>query len=474
MRPGRREIALACVLLSACSTGGGDVRNRSLYDGADVVTTVQDPGIQAVKAEVRTLPFKHLEWEYSLSRHRIRRMTVSGNFVFVETPTAEVLAIDRYVGEVKWIYRVDTDTPLDFPPVVAHGVPEMILKLEKDLVAVNRDIDQIIKERGPGKESQEKQKERSEKREALKVAQFGDNVYFLSRQVLYCLDRESGTLRWSHRLEFVPGTQPFATQFYVFIGAADFSRVYVLSVKDRGSILDFFRADIQADENQITARPVYEDPVLYFGSHDGKVYFYSVRDRKRGNPVQTGGPIMAEPVIHRFRYRTTEPDKENAGKTKEVEREGKALLVGSADNAFYSIEAASGQLLWRYECAGPIKTAAVAKDLTVYVKTEDGALFALNVMPLHNQADPSSWRRSGEMRWKIPLGERFLMKGKQYVYVLGPRKEIYAMNEMMGDLAGRYPTRHLQFLVTNTADDLFYCANSGGHIFALRESKEEY
>lgn len=462
--------ALALALLVSC--GGPSYRGRSLYDGPDVMDTVQDPGADAVKSEVRTLPFKHLEWEYKLSRHKIRRLSASGNLLFVETPTHEVVAIDRFVGEVKWIYKIDTDTPLDFPPISAHGVPEMILKLEKDLFAINRELDQIIKERGYGKESQEKQKERSEKREAIKVAQFGDNVYFLSRQVLYCVDRTSGTLRWTRRLDFVPSTQPFATQFYVFVGAADHSRVYVLNVKERGEVIDYFRADIESDENQISARPVYEDPVLYFVSHDGRIYFYSVRDRKRGTPFQTGGQVRAEPLIHRFKYRTTEPDKDNPGKTKEVDREAKVLLVGSMDNAFYAIEAASGQLLWRFECAGPVKTAAIARDTTVYVRSEDGALFALNVMPLHNPADPGSWRRSGEMRWKVPLGERFLLKGAQYVYILGPKREIYAMNEFTGDLAGRYPTRHLQFLLTNTADDWFYCANSGGHIFALRESKD--
>ncbi|MBI2901334.1 MAG: PQQ-like beta-propeller repeat protein [Planctomycetes bacterium] len=464
---------LALAALAACS-GGGDTRGRSMYDGPDVLQSADDPGANALRAEVRSLPFKHLEWEYKLTRHQIRRLTVSGTHLYVETPTNELIAIDRFVGEVKWIYRVDTDTPLDFPPVAAHGVPEMILQIEKELQAINREIEGIIKERGPCKESQEKQKERAVKREALKVAQFGDNVYFFSRQILYCLDRGSGTLRWSRRVEFVPSAQPFATQFFIFVSAADHARVYALSVRDRGQIIDFFPADVEADENHITARPVYEDPVLYFCSHDGKVYFYSVRDKKQGNPHRTLGPILAAPVIHRYKYKAREADKENPGKTKEIEREGKALFVGGMDNAFYAIDAASGQLLWRYECAGPIKTSAVAKDQTVYVKSEDGALFAFNVMPLHNAEDATSWRRNGELRWKIPLGERFLIKGATYVYVLGPQKEIYALQEATGDLAGRYKTRHLQFLVTNPADDYFYCASPNGHLFALRESKQDF
>jgi len=83
-------------------------------------------------------------------------------------------------------------------------------------------------------------------------------------------------------------------------------------------------------------------------------------------------------------------------------------------------------------------------------------------------------RRNGELRWKLPLGERLLLKGKNAVFVLGPRGEIYAMAETTGDILGRYKTRQLEFLLTNTSDDFFYCATASGHIFALRESKERY
>lgn len=461
---------LACTILAAC--GSGDTRDRSLYDGSDVVQDFDDPGVNPVKDEVRSLPFRHILWEHKLSHHQIRRMTVAGNLLFIETPTNEVVAMDRFVGDVKWIYKIDTETALDFPPIVAHGVPELILKIEKELFEINRNIDSVIKEKGPGEDSQKLQKERSEKRNALQVAQTGDNVYFLSRQVLYCLDRDSGYLRWTNRLDFIPSAQPFATQFYVFIPSAELSRVYVLSVKDKAEPIDYFRADIDQVENHVTNRPVYEDPSLVFVSHDGQIYFFSVKERKRSSSFQTGGPIKADPIVHRLITVTKEKDKEDKVVTRE--RVTKLLFVGSMDNAFYALEADSGSLLWKYECAAPIKTAAVAKDSTVYVKSEEGALFAFACAPVHTASDGSVLgpKRNGELRWKIPLGERFLMKGKAYVYVLGPKSEIYAMDEMTGDIVGRYKTKYLRFLMTNTADDYFYCATPAGQIFALKETKE--
>jgi outer membrane protein assembly factor BamB len=286
------------------------------------------------------------------------------------------------------------------------------------------------------------------------------------------LDRESGFLRWSRRLDFIPSAQPFATQTHIFIPAADHSRVYALSVKDKGGAVDFFRAEMEKEENQITTRPIYEDPNLYFASHDGNIYSY--REWKQGTTFRTGGAIKADPTVYRIVRKVMQADPTDSTKKREVPQELKFLFVGGMDNAFYAIDASNGQLLWKYECGGPIKTPAVAKDSTVYVKTEEGALFALNVIPLHNVSDLGSWRRDGERRWKIPLGERFLLKGRSYVYVLGPNSEIYAMDESTGDIAGRFKTRWLQHLITNAVDDFFYCATAEGHLFALKESKENY
>jgi outer membrane protein assembly factor BamB len=285
-------------------------------------------------------------------------------------------------------------------------------------------------------------------------------------------------LRWSSRLEFIPSSQVFATQSYIFVAAADHSRVYKLNVAKRGEVVEFYRTEIDQVENHVTSRPVYVDPVLHFASHDGRIYVYSGKEGKRGHPFQTGGAILADPVVHSYVRPVLEKEEKDGKETVRVKDvETKTVLVGSMDNAFYSLDASSGQLLWKYECGGPIKSAAVAKDKTVYVRSEDGALFALNTVPVHAASapnEPLQWKRNGELRWKIPLAERFLFKGRGSVYVLGPKKEIYAVQEFTGDLVGRYKTRYLQFLVTNTADDFFYCANAGGTIFALKESKENY
>lgn len=461
------RLSLTAILLFSVSCSSSPETGGSLHERPDVAVSFQDPGARTLQAEISRLPFRHVEWEYKLADARIRRITVSGDLLFIETASNELVAMDRLIGEVKWVHHVRGNRPLDFPPVVAQGVPGTITRLEKQLVAINRKIDDTVREKGPGNEVKALQKERAEQREKLKVSRFGDNVYFLSRQELYCLDRISGTLRWTRRVNFVPSAQPTATQFYVFVSAANMARVYVLSVKEKGASVEYFRADLDAIENQITTRPVFSDPVLYFVSHDGKVYFYSVSERSGSAALVTHAPIRANPVL----FRTSEA----TAKAGEI-REKKILFVGSNDNAFYALDAASGELDWKYECGAPIREAAVALGETVYVKSHGGALFALEIFPVHHRKDGSVLgpKRNGGLRWKLPLGERFLVKGSNYVYVLGPRNEIYAVKEFSGEIVGRYPGGQLTFLLTNIEDDIFYCANSSGYIYALRESKDRF
>jgi outer membrane protein assembly factor BamB len=521
-----RVPGLALILtLTAC---GEHLSGAQFSDGAFVDDT-GDPGDKAVYAEVQSLPWKHVEWEYKFTNRQISRMTLQGDQLFLETPDYKVIAMDRFTGKTSWIFTIDTHTPLDWAPVVAQGVPEEIRQLELDLVAMARKIDDKMKEVGPGKETQELQKKRNEIRERLRVAAFGDNCYFISREVLYCLDRLSGYLRWTHRLTFIPSARPFAIRNYVFIPGADLARVWVLDVEKRGNEITHYRASIVERENQIMNAPVYSDPSLYFVCHDGKIYCYKVTDGTQTWAYQTERAIRSDPLVYVYRAEaegTPEvkpgaapaaapapgamnapaqgamnapapaagamnapaggamdaggakpPDDGKAKKPQKAQVTTRFLFVGGTDNAFYALDGDAGALIWKYECGGEIKSPAIAKDSTVYVRSEEGALHAFEIMPMHRDPKTNAAlgpKRNGNLRWKVPLAERFIFKGKERVYIMGPKSEIWAMNEMTGDVVGRYKVHLLQHIMSNTVDDYIYVANAGGYVFCLKESRQSY
>ncbi|HLF94291.1 MAG TPA: PQQ-binding-like beta-propeller repeat protein [Planctomycetota bacterium] len=510
-----RALAVLLILgLAAC----GERLSASQYGDQGFEDNLSDPGENAVEDAVGKLPWKHVAWKHKFNNRRITRMTLGGDQIFLETPENVVIAVDRFSGVTSWMYRIDTDTPLDWPPVVATGVPEEIRQLEADLVSMSRQVDDKMKEFGPGKETQALQKKRNEIRERIRVAAFGDNVYFISRQVLYCVDRLKGGLRWTHRLNFIPSAQPYAIRNYVFVPGADLARVWALDVERKGAEITFYKAEIFHRENQILNRAVYSDPALYFVCHDGNVYCYKVTDGNLTWKYQTERELKADPTVFVYRFDASDTPSaapaeapkpgemmpkpgmeapkagmeapkmgagamgapaagDDKGGKRKAQTVVRMLFVGGMDNAFYALDADAGSLIWKYECGTPMKTGAVAKDQTVYVKTVEGALHAFEIWPVHR--DPRTKanlgsKRNGNLRWKVPLAERFVFKGKETVYIMGPKSEVWAMNEMTGEVVGRYPTENLQYILTNAADEYMYVANSAGYVFCLKESRQNY
>src|SRR5260221_8110372 len=177
-----RALALTILLGSLAACGGERISPEMQSSDGSLNQDTSDPGENPVVAEVRSLPWKHVQWEYKFNNRPILRLTKGGDQLFIETPDHSVVAMDRFNGQTSWIFRVDTKTEPDWAPVVAQGVPEEIRGLEADLRLINRQIDDKLKEVGVGKENQALQKKRHEIRERLRAAAFCDNVYFISRQ----------------------------------------------------------------------------------------------------------------------------------------------------------------------------------------------------------------------------------------------------------------------------------------------------
>ncbi len=509
-----RRLAVISMLAALAACGGDRSAAVQYADGGlGWVDDYADPGEAAVAEAVRNLPFKQEVWRFKFNDKPIARLTLSGDQLFAETPDFRVMGMDRFTGRVQWIFKVHTETPLDWAPVVAEGVPEEIRQLEADLKLVNRQIDDKLKELGPGKETQALQKKRNEYRERLRVAAFGDNVYFISRQVLYCLDRISGGLRWTHRLGFIPSAQPYAIRSFIFIPGADLSRVWALDVEKKGAEVTSYKTSITNRINQVMNRPIFAAPSLYFVCHDGNVYSFNVDNGNLNWTYPTERQLMADPILYTYKQEGAAeakpagapkdgaapamekkpeagamaapamgapamgaPAADDKGAKKKAQATTQFLFAGGTDNTFYAIDSNSGGIAWKYECGAPIKSAAAAKDTTVYVKTEEGALHAFEVNPQHRDAKGAviGPRRNGNLRWKVPLAERFLFKGKERVYIIGPEKEIWAMNEMTGQVVGRYKTDFLQHVLTNTSDEFVYVANSAGYVYCLKESRTDY
>src|SRR5437773_8535280 len=162
------KVILSCaplliIGLAACG-GGGPGGGLHLMSDQEDPQQYQDPGAARIEQEVQSLPFKHVLWDYRFNK-QISRVTLGSGHLYLETPDNRVVAVDRFTGVTKWEHHVDTDTPLEWPPVEAAGVPEEIRGLEVALTAKNHEIDVRLKTKGPGEETRKLQKEPDQLRE---------------------------------------------------------------------------------------------------------------------------------------------------------------------------------------------------------------------------------------------------------------------------------------------------------------------
>jgi eukaryotic-like serine/threonine-protein kinase len=145
--------------------------------------------------------------------------------------------------------------------------------------------------------------------------------------------------------------------------------------------------------NRVVSSPVMEGGVVYFGSDDGNVYAVDAKDGRQLWKRATGGAVSATPAVS-----------------------GGTLFVGSFDGRFYALNAASGAVRWKFTTGGERRFEAkglhgmspktqtffdpydiflsspVIADGRVYFGSGDGNLYALDAA-------------SGELRWKFATGD---------------------------------------------------------------------
>ena len=145
--------------------------------------------------------------------------------------------------------------------------------------------------------------------------------------------------------------------------------------------------------DRVVSSPVYSDGVIYFGGDDGNVYAVDAADGRQLWKRKTGGPVPATPAI-----------------------DGQLLYVGSYDGKFYALEKRTGIPRWKFATDGERRFEAkglhgiqprnqtIADPFDVYLSSPvvgggavyfgsgDGHVYALDAA-------------SGELKWKFSTGD---------------------------------------------------------------------
>ena len=254
-------------------------------------------------------------------------VVIAENTIFMSSAGAEIIAVDHSNGELKW----------KFPASEADGEFKGIC-----------DIPTLA----------------------------GDTLYFGSYDGnIYALDMATGKKKW----QYPPGDEhigaivgaPAISSDTIFFGSAD-GHVYALN-SDTGAeqwLIPFKTGD------KIWSSPTISNNVLYVNSSDNKLYAINAISGNELWSFSAEGALINNPTIS----------------------DG-IIYIGSFDNHIYAIDAISGTEKWRYEggdwfWAQPIVdngTVYAACMESTYIQNEEhlnDTLFALNA-------------RSGELKWKF-------------------------------------------------------------------------
>jgi len=148
-----------------------------------------------------------------------------------------------------------------------------------------------------------------------------------------------------------------------------------------------------ATGDRVVSSPVWSDGVLFFGSDDGNVYAVDAASGRQVWQFVTGGPVPSTPAVA-----------------------GGVVFVNSYDGRFYAIDEKSGRLKWKFRTGGERrfeakgihgmqpKNQTIADPYDVYLSSPvvaagavyfgsgDGNVYALNAA-------------TGELRWKFATGD---------------------------------------------------------------------
>ena len=291
-----------------------------------------------------------------------------------------------------------------------------------------------------------------------------DEVFFVSKDTLYSLDKADGSELWRCHCKFGVSSPPQATITHVLVGSWD-ERIYAIQKSDPVTHDWMYRTNAE-----VTARPAQQSPQAFVASMDGTIYTFKTDSGELTQTLVTEKPLSSDPLVY-----------ENA------------LYVGGEDYNFYVWSSLTGFPYFRYEAGGPIKAAPVAIKnpsekgritSTIYVKVEGSSPGILAI--LRGNKLPNSQKIGHEFLWKRDNAEKVLARGRDTVFLLEPAgaddpanaKKIIKVDAKSCYVRDAATVSGIDYFISNPLDPndkrvvaggLVICAYKSGWILAYKE-----
>ena len=193
--------------------------------------------------------------------------------------------------------------------------------------------------------------------------------------------------------------------------------------------------------NRVSSSPAVAGGIVYIGSYGG--YLYAV-DAASGEL--------------RWRYETAEDGVSSSPTVVDG-----VVYIGSRDKYLYAVDAHSGELQWRYGTGAWVNSSPAVAGGIVYAGSYDHFLHAVDAV-------------SGELRWRYETGDEVESSpavADGIVYVGSRDNFLYAVDAASGKLRWRYATGDEVYSSPAVADGTVYVGSDDSYVYALDAASGE-
>jgi eukaryotic-like serine/threonine-protein kinase len=291
----------------------------------------------------------------------------------------------------------------------------------------------------------------------------GDTVYVGSNDNnLYAINLETGVLRWKFKTESRVASSPAVAGGVVYFGSYD-GNFYAVDAAtgqlkwkfatggERRFAGKHLHGSLPAAETMpdpfdvyLSSPTVWENAV-YFGSGDGNVYSLDAASGNLKWKFQTGDVVHASPAV----------------------ADG-TVFVGSWDSYFYSLDAASGKEKWRFKTGEDpdihnqvgIQSSAAVGDGVVYFGCRDSNFYAVD-----EATGQEKWKFNNKGSWVV--GSPAVGGGKVY-FATSDSSMLYELDAKSGTLVFSLKFKGWPlFSSPAIAGNMLYVGSNDGRLMAI-------
>ncbi len=255
-------------------------------------------------------------------------------------------------------------------------------------------------------------------------------VAVLNGSTLHLLKRQTGEMAWIRTIQGVASAGPALTSEYVIVPTFS-GDVELYDIEETRTLPEIYRSN-----GRVLIQPLVTPLSVLWPTDRGLLYAAQTAQKGLRYRMEARQPIVSQAAY-------ASPNK---------------VLAASIDGYVYCLHESSGDELWRFSTGESISNSPVPIGDTVYLITDKGSLFSLNL-------------ENGQEKWSAPQVKRLVSVSKDRLYCLTMTGRLSILDAKTGARIALMGTNQLDVFYSNTLTDRIIVGTTTGVVQCLHETE---